>query len=701
MKKNWKQSGLLWAIAFALLAALIFGSGVFNAQKVWPNVALDCLGDDFSASREAGDAYGALSAGPYYDLPAGKYRVKVQLEGDGENAIYLRTSNDARITPAELKTQPGVFDHDFTFELLDPAHNFSIEASFESGTWMTLHNVRLYTPMYTDDAFSAVFVLLGVMLAGWLYANGQLRGELLQRLLIVAAAVVFASQMCLRKDALLAYDSNFHMARIMNLAEGLKSGQFPVRLGTFSYNGYGAVTSVFYPDLLLYPLAGMVLGGASITYVMNMWWVALNVISAATMYVAAKRIWQDEWAAVCAAVLYVLAPYRLHDLFIRSMMGQLTAMAFFPLFALGLWEVLCGDRSRYVLLGVSAALILQSHMLSTVLCALAAAAALCVSIRQVVREKRYKEIALAVLIALLLSLYVLVPMAQMYLSGVTSTVIDFDVTSNVLGLPDLISGNGYIGFPMLLGVLMMACTGLGARKKPGTAFALAGCACIVLASSLFPWNYAVVLTRGAVKFLQFPWRFLSLTAVCFALCGGWGYAKALSKNGAAAALLALAIALIPATPIIGDSKSWETIPFGTGANPYMVYPEYQIEGTDVHATRSRQAIASPDVTVTDMSRRGSSVRMQVQAPEGGTVTLPLFGFDGYAAELGGERLALALGENNRLAISLPEGTQGEVRVWYAGKAIWRAFDGISLAALLLLAARTIQGRREKKLKAAA
>ncbi len=45
----------------------------------------------------------------------------------------------------------------------------------------------------------------------------------------------------------------------MNITDGLKSGQFPVRVGGFSYNGYGAVTSVFYPDLMLYPLAMMVM----------------------------------------------------------------------------------------------------------------------------------------------------------------------------------------------------------------------------------------------------------------------------------------------------------------------------------------------------------------------------------------------------------------------------------------------------------
>ena len=73
----------------------------------------------------------------------------------------------------------------------------------------------------------------------------------------------------------------------------------------------------------------------------------------------------------------------------------------------------------------------------------------------------------------------------------------------------------------------------------------------------------------------------------------------------------------------------------------------------------------------------------------------MFGFIGYAAELSGERVDWVLGENNRLTVPLPAGAQGELRVWYEGKAIWKVMDGLSAASVLGLAAFVLIRRKRK------
>ena len=37
-----------------------------------------------------------------------------------------------------------------------------------------------------------------------------------------------------------------------------------------------------------------------------------------------------------------------------------------------------------------------------------------------------------------------------------------------------------------------------------------------------------------------------------------------------------------------------------------------------------------------------------------------------------------------LTVALDKGMQGELRVWFAGKAVWRAAEAVSLAALVFL-----------------
>ena len=121
--------------------------------------------------------------------------------------------------------------------------------------------------------------------------------------------------------------------------------------------------------------------------------------------------------------------------------------------------------------------------------------------------------------------------------------------------------------------------------------------------------------------------------------------------------------------------------------------EYTIPGTKTSPTKKQALLLDDGVTVTDYHKHSTEAVMQVEAPQGGTVTLPLFGYDGYRAELNGEEIAWTLGENNRLKVEIPAGTQGELHVWFADKLLWRAAEMVSLLAVLGMMA--VCARRKK------
>ena len=72
---------------------------------------------------------------------------------------------------------------------------------------------------------------------------------------------------------------------------------------------------------------------------------------------------------------------------------------------------------------------------------------------------------------------------------------------------------------------------------------------------------------------------------------------------------------------------------------------------------------------------------------------PIFGFPGYEAEFNGERIAWYLGDNNRLTVDIPASTSGELTVRYAGKALWRIADAVSLLTAVGLAAWLMRRRK--------
>ena len=256
-----------------------------------------------------------------------------------------------------------------------------------------------------------------------------------------------------------------------------------------------------------------------------------------------------------------------------------------------------------------------------------------------------------------------------------------------------------IGLPLLLGAGLVLYTAATAEKKEernpfAVLLVAAGSFFALMATTMFPWSYVRVLTRGLSDYLQFPWRFLMMTAVCFALAGGWGLSKFARGHGEQMAAAALCVAALCALPTITDETlNADYIAYGETVSPHLLYTEYTIPGTKTSPTKKQALLLDDGVTVTDYHKHSTEAVMQVQAPQGGTVTLPLFGYDGYRAELDGREIAWTLGENNRLKAELPVGAQGELRVWFAGKAIWRAAEAVSLLAALGLLA--VCGRRKR------
>ena len=90
---------------------------------------------------------------------------------------------------------------------------------------------------------------------------------------------------------------------------------------------------------------------------------------------------------------------------------------------------------------------------------------------------------------------------------------------------------------------------------------------------------------------------------------------------------------------------------------------------------------------------GTTITAQVEAATEGTVSFPLFDYDGYRATLNGQEIAVETGDNNRVQIRVPAGTDGEVRIWFAGKRWWKITDAVSLAALLAVLLRRKFGKQ--------
>ena len=680
----------MWLLCAAVIA-LLFCTGILNRQKVWTDLKLEYSGKDNLFRLEDGDKHGTVGAGPYITLPAGTYRIKWQVEGDGENRFVLGCTNDVEITPHEIKLDPDVWQDEAWFEIKETTHNFYVLAKFDSGTWMQVHNIRLYSPEYTDYTFSASALLILLCVLMTMYKTGRITPRGMREIALFALAIMLASQPYLSEDIFVAHDTEFHASRIVNLADSLRSGQIPGRAGGFSYNGYGALTSIFYPDLPLYPWALLVLGGASTTFVISSLVVVINALTALCMDIAGRRLTGNRQAGLCAGMLYLFSIYRLEDVYTRLAIGEILAMAFVPLFIQGLYEVVLGERKRWPLLVLSATLVFRNHMLTTLLCALVAFVFIVLWFRKILKEGRLREIMIACTLTLLININQIVPLVMCYAEGVTTPVMQFGFVNCALDVTTLLEPGRYIGMALMIGMAAYIVADSKERSKETRQIlrlsAVGGTLCALLATNLIPWSHIVLLTGGLVETLQFPWRFLILGAPCFALCGGEGIAQFFGKDNLKGVVAALALGVICSMPYLGDMEPYhEVMEFGFGAKTFMVYPEYQIEGTVVgDGTRSRAVLMDGDVQMTEYRKDGTRIDAQVSAKTDVSVSFPLFGFPGYEAKMNGERIDWRLGENNRLTVDVAAGTEGALEIRYVGKPIWKVLDILSTGTALALA----------------
>ena len=235
------------------------------------------------------------------------------------------------------------------------------------------------------------------------------------------------------------------------------------------------------------------------------------------------------------------------------------------------------------------------------------------------------------------------------------------------------------------------CAGLELFRRESCGAILA-----VASTDFFPWGPISALTRGKVGYIQFTWRLMMFVTPLLALAAGYGVAEFGGKRPDAAAVAALCLAGLCAMPTLSGElhESWY-IEQGTIASPHLglAYAEYTLPDTSFLATRDRTLHIEGGVTVSDYDKQGAAITAQVDAAQEGTVSFPLFNYDGYRATLNGQEIAIENGDNNRIQLRFPAGASGEVKIRFVGKAWWKITDAVSLLTLIGLG---VVNQKEKK-----
>ena len=544
--------------------------------------------------------------------------------------------------------------------------------------------------------------------------------------LVLAGIALLASLPLFSNYLYFGHDLDYHLQRITAMAAELSYGQFPVRLTTDSLNGYGYANPLCYCELFLTLPALLYNAWLPLRTCYQVYIFAVTLATAAIAYYSFGTITASRKLGLLGAGLYTLSCYRMVCIYVRAAVGEYTAIAFLPLILAGLYNIYTTEKPRFAQwapMAFGMAALVQCHLLSCELIALLLVVFCLLRLRETLRPARLLAWLKAALLALALSAWYFFPFL------ISTREINLMVNGPLIGkiqgqgtyLVQLFSpfGCGYggtadgtsndmtltLGLPLAAGfMLVIYCLLRRERwqqqetlRRMQTAFGFAMLT-LVLSLRVFPWDGVQNwLGRAAGKMagmFQYPWRFLSLATVLLCLAVLLAVQLLQEKNvrlakGAAAALAAcalLTVGVVQTQITTGMSEQAYNVFLNRQPNATTGVGEYLIDGTSGYETIWAQPKpGSEELQLLSYEKRGGKAYLTVENDgDAADISVPIFNYGHYYAvdEATGDAYALGTGENARITLNIPAGYTGTIVIAYHAPVYWRAFELVSLLALI-------------------
>lgn len=367
--------------------------------------------------------------------------------------------------------------------------------------------------------------------------------------IIVVGITLLSSIPLLFKMGLLFDDGDFLYGKINGVIDGLRDGQFPVRIHPNTLKGYGYGLGYFYQEALIYPFAILRGIGYSLRFCVYALIFCMNLAVSAVSFICVKRVIKVEGSSCLAnisnstfisgvcAFLYSFNTYRLVDTYSSGAMGEALATIFLPLIVTGLYVVIVENGSiSWLVLGLVG--LVNVHILTCEMVAEFGVLLCIVCFKKIFNKDCLKKLLMSCGITALLSAYFIVPLFYMSSTDTYKVYVGnaYDTSKTMLSITDILSltvstvgktNNGTffdtrysIGLAML--VLAVGIFIWTSFKKKKSSFEIIcftfGVIALWFSSDLFPWK--AIEDRGGILrtvlcMVQFPSRYLVITAVCF------------------------------------------------------------------------------------------------------------------------------------------------------------------------------------------
>lgn len=694
--------------------------------------------------------FAADSGGEPLTLFPGVYQVRVECEalanGEMDLEVEAPESSFQALRCNGVTIREGQRYAKFEVYVLEKTDNVHVVRCFHETNASELKSVKIYKTAMGGRMLLFCILAGSVLINVILYYRekvlaGSISGQKQMAFWILLFSVALAYFPYATDYFSFGADSYFHLLRIEGLKETLMGGrQFPVRVQDYWLYDHGYAVSTFYGDFFLFLPALMRIIGFSLMTSYKVFVLLVMTATAAVSWYSLKRCTKSDSAALLGSVVYVLAPYRIYNVYNRGAVGEYLAMIFLPLVICGIYGLYTErvDDKRYIknkiplIIGLCG--ILQSHLLTCEMALFGIIVTCLILWRKTFRRQTFSQLLQAAVICLLVNCWFWLPLLQMM--GMDDFWLRNVVEEDIQAMGTLPAGivqiwpnmGGYqtgmyncepiqVGIAALFMLVVFWILYIGkvicrrtAQKnvydKAACFFGLGSIILVILSTNFFPWDFLAKIPglRFFVTALQFPTRMLSPASAFCAVFAAFFLLwireeKAVGREvirGMYWTVLLLAffsgvyqvnsIAYEIRPVRLYNAENMGSIGVGNG--------EYLLEGSVLGEYKFHDPIAEEGLEWYDYLGRGTNISVSVNnhTDRELSLMLPIIGYKGYEVDCAEDaaELPYIAEEPERsnghcdLKIMVPAGYNGELKVSYKGFVSYRVAELISVVSLLFI-----------------
>lgn len=575
---------------------------------------------------------------------------------------------------------------------------------------------------YNDAVYIYLIMVLAVTGIVIFIKKYQQNSEKLFVFIGLFLVIFFAMSPYMNSFLTKAHDLDFHLLRIEGVYQGLKEGIFPVRINMAQSNGYGYISPIMYPQLLVYiPAVFRLLGMSLLNSYKILVWIG-TMLTTFISYYSFKKILKSSYAGVIGSALYVLGLYRLTNVYCRAAVGEYLSAAFLPLVLYGMYEIVVGNYKKWMWASLGITLVFQQHLLTTEIC-LAFTLFMCLlSLRNLIKEpKRIFSLCKAAGLTLLLNIGTIIPLLyymgeELYIFSDGRFLPDMVVyLSQVFGSfvkmegRQVLRGTTKGEMPLSIGAILLVaviffCVWCYKEQKKiakdqedeqlkrlGINCIVTGSVAILMSMWFFPWTMLaqIEIIDRLIKSLQYLSRLLMVPALLFSVVGAIlivylikSYPNRKNIIVATALFTTIASCLYPLESMI-QYDTYECKEAVAAVNYTDDLYLYNGDSNEIIKNMGKRIWVSEDADIIckNLKRQKGKVECSLtinSVGEQSYVELPLYYYPQYVVELNGERMNVEKGTNGVIRVNLNStSSSGYLVAYFDTPVLWRVGDGIS------------------------